>query len=449
MDKGDKRVKASNAFIRYLVLNFTFLALFGTSSHAAEQQLLLAAQGMINGGKPLDALDLLSPYEFEYAGEKEYDYLLGLSLLDSGQAGQSVFAFQRVLAVDPNFAGARMELARAYFDMSEYDLARAEFTTLQSLSPPANVQSTIEKYLAAIRNRTLSAKRGFSGYVQLGAGNDSNANSAPAVDSFLGFNLADESRETESSVISTVAGLSYDLPVNYFRTWFVRSNLNHRSNGDATFSNTLSFDISAGVKQSFKDGDSTTVSLQTYSTDVDGSSNNRGYNVNGQYNLSFSAANQLGLFARVGAIDYVETFDIKDATQFVGGVSWIHILGLSSRPSLITTVIAGEDDPDLSTSPYARTFSGLRFTAAAALTHQLNLFASIGSTSSSYDGLFFGLPDEREDDFSQFTLGINWRIDKNWSFKALLNQSENASNIDIFDYDRSELMLIARSDFSQ
>lgn len=433
---------------RKLFLSIFCSVLLCSNVLAADQQLLVAAQGMINGGKPLDALDLLTPYEFEYAGEKEYDYLLGLSLLDSGQAGQSVFAFQRVLAIDPNFAGARMELARAYFDMSEYELARSEFTTLQTQSPPANVQATIDKYLAAIRNRTLRDKRGFSGYLQFGAGNDSNANSAPAVDSFLGFNLADESRETESPVISTIGGLSYDLPVSYFRTYFVRSNINHRSNSDATFSNTLSFDVSAGMRQSFKDGDSTTLSLQTYTTNVDGSSNNKGYNLNGQYNLGLSSSDQLGIFARIGAIDYVDEFDIKDSAQIVGGVSWIHVLGLSSRPSLITTLIFGEDDPDISTSPYARTFSGVRFTAAAAMTHQLNLFASIGSTSSSYEGEFFGIPDDREDDFSQLTLGMNWRFDKNWSFKALLNQSENSSNIDLFDYDRTELMLIARSDFS-
>jgi outer membrane protein len=97
---------------------------------AADSQLLLAANGMIQKGKPLDAFDLLSPYEFEYAGEKEFDYLLGLSLLDSGEPGKSVFAFQRILTQDPNFAGARLELARAYFDMSEYNLSRSEFTTL-------------------------------------------------------------------------------------------------------------------------------------------------------------------------------------------------------------------------------------------------------------------------------------------------------------------------------
>ncbi len=435
------------SLFRNLFLSALLWILFTPQINAADQQLLLAAQGMISDGKSLDALDLLTPYEFEYAGDKEYDYLLGLSLLDSGQAGQSVFAFQRVLAVDPNFAGARMELARAYFDMSEYNLSRAEFTTLQSLSPPANIQLAIDKYLSAIRNRTLRDKRGWSGYVQMGAGNDSNANSAPAVSSFLGFTLADESRETESSVLSTVAGVSYDLPVNYFRTYYARSNLTHRSNNDATFSNSFSFDISTGMKQSFKDGDSTNLSIQLYSTDVDGSSNNSGYNLNGQYNLKFSPTNQLGIFARFGSIDYVEAFDVKDVAQTVTGLSWVHILGLKSRPSLIVTLIAGQDDPDLVTSPYGRDFSGIRFTAATALTHRLNVYTSIGSTSSVYDGQFFGIADDREDDYSNFTLGLNWRFTKNWAFKALLNLSENTSNIDIFGYEKSELMLIARSDF--
>ena len=79
---------------------------------------------------------------------------------------------------------------------------------------------------------------------------------------------------------------------------------------------------------------------------------------------------------------------------------------------------------------------------------EANIFTSIGGTSSVYEGQFFGIADDREDDFSNFTLGMNWRFTKNWAFKALLNLSENVSNIDIFGYEKSELMLIVRSDFS-
>ena len=433
-----------HGFLRAIIL---FLILLPLTVSSAEQQLLQAAQSMIRDGKPLEAFDLLSPYEFENAGETEYDYLLGLSLLDSGEPGKSVFAFQRVLAIDPNFAGARLELARAYFDMSEYNLSRSEFNALQSQSPPPNIELVINKYLAAIRNRTLSQKQGWSGYVQLGLGSDSNANSATDANTFLGFSLSDKSRETKSSVISTIGGVSYDLPVNYFRTYYLRSNLNHLSNNDASFASSFSYDLSTGLRQSFRNGDSLGASVQVYSADVDGRFNNKGANLSGQYSLNFSASNQLGFFMRLGEVDYVESFDVKDVTQAVAGVSWSHIFGSSARPSLVASLIHGQDDEKLTGSPYGRSYDGIRLIGAVAITHQVNLFTSIGTNSSSYDGQFFGLPDLREDDYSDISLGASWRFNKNWTLKTLVNVIENSSNIDIFSYEKTEVLFYARSDF--
>jgi outer membrane protein len=430
--------------LSYLLLLYF---LFIPNTQAADNQLLLAANSMIQDGKPLDAFDLLSPYEFEYAGEKEFDYLLGLSLLDSGEPGKSVFAFQRILAQEPNFAGARMELARAYFDMSEYNLSRSEFTILLAQSPPQNIQLIIDKYLSAIRNRTLRSRQGWSGYVQLGIGNDSNANNAPSIGEFLGFELSDQSKEISSSVVSTVGGVSYDLPVNYHRSYYFRSNMNHRSNNNASFTSSLSYDLAAGVKQTFQNSDNLNGSLQIYSSTVDGASNNTGFNINGQYNLNFSANNQLGLFIRVGEVDYVEAFDVKDVSQTVFGTSWVHIFGSTFRPSLVATLIAGQDDQQLDTSPYGRAYSGGRITAAMALSHKFNIFTSMGVTSSTYDGQFFGLADDREDELSDISIGASWRFSKNWTLKSLLNIVSNTSNIDIYSYDKNEILFIARSDF--
>lgn len=442
---------ASNSGIRFIstlvkagIFNLAFLV-FG--AQAANPQLLQEAQTLLSEGKPLEAFDLLSPFEFNYAGEVEYDYLLGLSLLDSGEPGQSVFAFQRVLAVDPNFAGARIELARAYFDMSQFTQSRAEFITLQDQSPPESVQLVITQYLTAIQNRTLSKKEGWSGYVQLGLGRDSNANNATNVNSFLGFSLTEQSRETSSSLVSTIGGVSYDIPVSYFRTYYIRSNLNNRDYNDASFASSFSYDISAGIKQSFKNSDSLGVSLQAYSAEVNGASNSKGLNLNSQYNFNFSASNQLGIFLRLGNIDYIETFDVKDVTQTILGTSWAHVFNTNLRPSLITTLIGGQDDAELSTSPYSRSYTGARITLAVAMTHRANLFTSIGTSSSTYDGQFFGLAGDREDDSSDFSLGTSWRFNKTWTLKALLNLVENKSSIDIFTYDKTEVLFIARSDF--
>lgn len=437
-------IKHISSLVRAGIVSLSFLT-FGVQ--AANPQLLQEAQTLLSEGKSLQAFDLLSPFEIEYAGEIEFDYLLGLALLDSGEPGQAVFAFQRVLAVDPNFAGARIELARAYFDMSQFSLSRAEFITLQAQSPPADVQLVITQYLTAIQNRTLSKKQGWSGYVQLGLGNDSNANNATNVNSFLGFSLTEQSRETSSSLVSTIGGVSYDLPVNYFRTYYIRSNLNNRNYNDASFASSLSYDISVGIKQALKNGDSLGLSLQAYSAEVNGSSNSKGLNLNSQYNFNFSAANQLGVFIRLGQIDYVEAFDVKDVTQSLVGLSWVHVFSSELRPSVIATLIGGQDDADLSTSPYGRTYSGARITLAVAMTHKANIFTSIGSSSSTFDGQFFGLAGDRDDTFNDFSIGTSWRFNETWTLKALVNVVENKSTVDIFTFDKTEVLFIARSDF--
>src|SRR3546814_19662724 len=59
-------------------------------------------------------------------GDPEFDYQLGMAALDAGRYGEAVIALQRVLAVQPNNAPARAELARAYALAGDIDTARAE-----------------------------------------------------------------------------------------------------------------------------------------------------------------------------------------------------------------------------------------------------------------------------------------------------------------------------------
>src|SRR3546814_11090894 len=53
-----------------------------------------------------------------------------MAALDAGRYGEAVIALQRVLAVQPNNAPARAELARAYALAGDIDTARAEFATV-------------------------------------------------------------------------------------------------------------------------------------------------------------------------------------------------------------------------------------------------------------------------------------------------------------------------------
>lgn len=421
--------------------------LFPTSVWAVDADTLRAAQALLNNGQSLQAYDLLYPYEEELAGNKDYDYLLGLALLDSGEPGGAVFAFQRVMAVDPNFAGARLELARAYFDMGEMNQARQEFEVLQSQSPPPSVQTIIEEYLAAIENQSLQNKKGWRGFVELGLGNDSNANNAPDQNTFLGFDLSEESREKSSGVISTSAGATYLWPINYSTSFFGNASLSHTSNNQAAFTNSFQYDFSVGMRHAFENGSQLSLNTQAYSTDVDGEFNNSGSNLTAQYSWSLNPTDQLSTYLRQGTVDYDTAFDVKDIKQTLLGVSWQHVFAIPQRPSMIGSLLLGQEDPDQAGSPYGRDYTGLRLSVAMALSHKLNLFSSLGTVSSDYDGAFFSASEQRSDTQNDWSFGSSWKINKTWTLRGVMAVSDTQSNVDIFSYDKTRILFTARSDF--
>ena len=422
--------------------------IYSETLYALDQGVLLAAQNMLNQGQSVEALDLLDPLETEYAGNREYDYLYGLALLDTGEASSAVFAFQRALAVEPNFAGARLELARSYFDMGQMQRASREFQVLQGQSPPQNVRNVIDKYLAAIESRNLRSRRGWRGFVQLGLGNDTNVNNATTATSFIGFDLDDDSRETESSVISTLGGASYDLPLSFDSKMFFKGSVNHRANNDASFTSTINYDLAVGYSTSFLNRNELSIALQTYTADVDGTFNNKGVNFTGQYSFNISSLNQVGFFLRTGIIDYASEFNVKDIAQNITGLNWAHVFSGESRISMVISAIAGQDEPDLDTSKYGRDFTGMRISLAFPLSHRFNLFVSMGKTQSDYELPFNNqFSENRSDTIDDFSIGSNWRINKTWVLRGIVGVTESTSNVDLFDYEKTVLMFSARSEF--
>src|SRR4029077_7064117 len=92
----------------------------------------------------------LSAVQDKMSGMPEFDYLLGVAALDSGRNEDAIIAFERVLALIPNHAGAQMDLARAYYAAGSFDLAEAAFLKLRAANPPPAAQQAIGRYLEAI-----------------------------------------------------------------------------------------------------------------------------------------------------------------------------------------------------------------------------------------------------------------------------------------------------------
>ncbi|MEO8386158.1 MAG: tetratricopeptide repeat protein, partial [Betaproteobacteria bacterium] len=156
---------APPAFICALLTPLTVLA---------DPALLHDAKQLLAADNPKQAFMILVAKQDKLAGDPDFDYLLGVSALDSGKIDEAIIAFERVLQVKPTRADARMDLSRAYFNAGSMDLAEANFLELKSSNPPPTTLAVIDKYLAAIRDRRAQNATGLLAWGETGLGYDSN-----------------------------------------------------------------------------------------------------------------------------------------------------------------------------------------------------------------------------------------------------------------------------------
>ena len=133
----------SNA-IRILRPIFLFLSLILLSVNLYADEFTDEGKRLIDNNQSSQAYDYLIAEIEERAGTPEYDLLLGIAALESNHPTQAVFAFERVLAIDPDNSRARLELARAYFELNENEAAKEEFNYAKTLDVPEEVSATIE-----------------------------------------------------------------------------------------------------------------------------------------------------------------------------------------------------------------------------------------------------------------------------------------------------------------
>ncbi len=131
-----------------------------------------------------DALVLLAAYEGEFAGDPAYDYQLGISALEAGQPGVAQQALERAVLVRPDFAGAWVDLALAHARLGEVETALQIVVHVEeSFNVPLPLREQLLNLRADLREANLrkvaesTALIGArTGYLQLSAGTDTNAN---------------------------------------------------------------------------------------------------------------------------------------------------------------------------------------------------------------------------------------------------------------------------------
>jgi tetratricopeptide (TPR) repeat protein len=417
-------------------------AKFAGSTHES------AARQLAQSGVGADALYRhLVPLEGQYAGDPDYDYALGTSALDSGRLSHAVFVLQRAVAARPRFAGARMDLARAYFELGDNESARREFAVLEKDNPPPEARRAIAGYLAAIDRRAAAYRPQRSAYAELGSGYDSNANGAPDIQTFLGIPLDSRNQATASSYYNLGVGGLVSHPFAPGWRLLGTGAAGYRGNPDATFVDAQTLQLTGAVE--WRPGAfELSVRPNFAMALLDGEDNQQvvGIDLAGTWHTSDRA--QLSLNLRNSQSRYADGLEVLDADTFALGLAAQYTPRSLPRVQLVSAITLGSDDAVEPGSPYGRDLAGGRVGAVMGFGRVHSLLVAVSSLSSDYDGQFFG-PNGREDDQTGVMLGYDWGgwRASGWMLRAQLNYVDNASTITLYDYDRLDAGVSVRKEF--
>ena len=419
----------------------------------AREKPLLDADALVKNGKPAEAYALLEPLEFDRSGEVRFDYLLGIAALDSGKPDKATLAFERVLAVDPNFAGARLDMARAYYQLGDMPRAETEFETVMKQNPPEAAKATIQKYLDAIAARNVVQKTHITGYAEGSAGHDSNVSSAPSqaqipvpVFGNLIFILNQANLQKSDYYTGVAAGGEITHLVNPNTTLYAGADFRQLNNTTQTQFDSTDLNGHAGV--SYATGAETVrVGLMKDQYTL---ANARLYDisgVNGEWRHALNPSDQLSLFSQFSSFRFdASALQNQDFDQSIVGAGWMHVMP-DGKSTLLGSLFTGYEN-DVGGRPDGNNnLIGLRIGGQVVLNEQWDSFASLGLQRGRYDKQNVAFLTTRNDRQEDLSAGANWHFDKLWTVRPQVMLLRNNSNIAIYSYNRTVVSVALRRDF--
>ena len=414
------------------------------------------ANALMKQGKAAEAYALLEPFEFQESGNVQYDYLLGIAALDSGKPDKATLAFERVLATDPNFAGARLDMGRAYYQLGDFPRAKTEFETVLTQNPPPAARATINNYLAAIEKQENAKKTKATGYMEAGIGHDSNVNYAtsqsqiavPALGNLI-FTLNPTGVKAGSNYLGSAFGGEVSHQVNPKFGVFAGADVRARDNTSQRDFNSISMDGRAGV--ALGEGVNVVrlgVLAGTYV--LNGTTNRDTSGVNAEWRHLLNPANQLSAFGQYARYRFESDISVNNFNQSTYGANWLHVSS-DGKGLVSASLFTGDESAPLRADGDKR-FNGLRFGGQMQLNARTELFAGLGAQFSKYEqaNAAFSSPTEsltRDDKQYDASLGLNWHYDKLWTVRPQIAYMRNNSNIVIYQFDRTDVSVTIRRDF--
>jgi outer membrane protein len=430
---------------------------------------LESARRLLAAGNPKQAYAELSAVQDKMTGMPEFDYLLGVAALDSGRNEDAIIAFERVLAIVPNHAGAQMDLARAYYATGSFDLAESAFRKLAASNPPPAALIAINRYLDAIQARKQQTRAGWTGYGELGLGYDSNLTGVPsdfgaaAQQSFnlIGIQATGNSVKRSAGFAQGAIGGEYHYP--WTRGWslFAGGELRGRA-----YQRESDFNISQGEVHAggaLNAGDNQYRVAASYAPfyqkgeapgDPQPTNDRRMGGLSLDWRHAVDTRTQYGLGLQLNSVRFpknqLESFD-----QLYLSASILKSFERTGSPLLYLTAFVTDDhaknDFDNGTggtSTRSKNLAGVRGYLQYSIKPTVQAFTGLGLIyrKDKDDFARSTVVDKGKDVYGEASVGAAWQFRDKCSLRLQYAYSRNNSNIDIYDFNRYEVSSTIRCD---
>lgn len=417
---------------------------------AADADIVNQAEAMLRAGRYAEAFRLLEPLEDKLAGDLRYDYLLARAALESGNPSRATFIYERILAVEPNYIGVRLEMGRAYLALGDYARAKLEFETVMrfpNLPPDLRQQALI--YAKAVEEQ-LAGKRliGF-GYIEYSYGWDSNTQSSTAVAPII----------TASGDPLPIGGLVLDdnyhaIALGGELVYALTERFSAYAGGDARLRAHRNIDaadfgmVDGRFGLGYASGSSQTrigVAAGRYGLDYRPTRNNAG--VTAEFRTLVNPTNQLSVNAQFTRYEYVpELLKGEDFDQFQSTVGWLRVIS-EGRGAVGVSLLGGIEKEQGGRIDGDKPYVGARLTFQNSLTDSVGAFFLGGAQRGKYKDFNIGFGDRRRDTLYDMAAGITWTFAPGWSLRPQVVYIKNDSNLAIFEYEKTDVSINLRKDF--
>ncbi|MFY9179464.1 MAG: tetratricopeptide repeat protein [Venatoribacter sp.] len=389
-------------------------------------------QELIKQQNYAEAYQLASQHIDELEGDAEFDFLYGLSALQSGELQAALFSFERLSASYPQVQRYRLELARSYFYLGNLDEAKQQFNKVLASNPPDAVKNNIEKFLVNIENQRQAIQSQWRASVTLAGGYDSNYNSATDIEQFEILNgwvtkLTEDQRQQGSAFGQLRMMGSYSSPLSRLSSWDISAALNHKAVFDNSDFNLSVVGAQAGYRRLFNNWQLRPFAgVNQYW--LGGESYQQDYSLGLETYWRYSS--KLQPFARVqyGYSDNAINNDLDFATPQVEA-------GLSAALGEVITQLSlsySSDQAQADVKTQAKDSLGLSLFA-----QYQGFYASYSYRTNQYQGKMVVLDKKRDDNLNQLLLGYRHSLGKQLSLYAQTSYLKNNSNIDLYQYQRA------------